>query len=157
VKAFAFRAVVRADLPALKHAIDACGLFPSEMLDGMMAGYFAGNETSEIWLTDADGTPMSVAYCAPERMTSGTWNLYLIAVHPDLQGQGRGAALLRYVERQLAAAGERVLLVETSGLEAYARTRDFYRKNGYEEEARIREFYQQGEDKIVFRKSLAGA
>lgn len=54
----------------------------------------------------------------------------------------------------LAARGERVLLVETSGLASFERTRAFYRKCGYDEEARIREFYQAGEDKIVFRKSL---
>jgi hypothetical protein len=54
----------------------------------------------------------------------------------------------------LAASGERVLLVETSGLPEFGRTRAFYLHLGYAEEARIREFYQAGEDKIVFRKAL---
>lgn len=99
---------------------------------------------------------MAVAYAAPERMTAGTWNLYLIAVHPWHQGRGRGTALLRHVERALAMRGTRVLLVETSGLPAFARTRAFYRTNGYVEEARIREFYAAGEDKVVFREALAG-
>ena len=67
-----------------------------------------------------------------------------------------GAALLAHVEAQLSAAGERILLVETSGLPEFARTRRFYAKLGYQEEARIREFYQAGEDKIVFRKALQG-
>lgn len=62
--------------------------------------------------------------------------------------------MLHYVEQQLVDRGERVLLVETSGLERFERTRAFYRQRGYEEEARIREFYQAGEDKIIFRKSL---
>ena len=53
--------------------------------------------------------------------------------------------------------GERVLLVETSGLPGFERTRAFYRKLGYDEEARIRDFYQAGEDKVVFRKALAPA
>jgi ribosomal protein S18 acetylase RimI-like enzyme len=87
-------------------------------------------------------------------MTTGTWNLYLIAIHPNRQGQGYGAALIAHLEQSLAARGERVLIVETSGLPAFDRTRAFYRKIGYEEEARIREFYQAGEDKIVFRKAL---
>jgi RimJ/RimL family protein N-acetyltransferase len=55
----------------------------------------------------------------------------------------------------LAARGERILLVETSGLPEFERTRAFYAKHGYEEEARIREFYRAGEDKVVFRKALA--
>ena len=97
---------------------------------------------------------LAVAYCAPERMTDGTWNLYLIAVHPDHQGQGRGAQLIGYVEQALAARGERILLVETSGLPSFARTRAFYGKCGYDEEARIRDFYSAGQDKVIFRKAL---
>ncbi|MGB5636047.1 MAG: GNAT family N-acetyltransferase [Waterburya sp.] len=87
-------------------------------------------------------------------MTEGTWNLYLIAVHPDYQGKGYGSSLLRYIEQMLAARGERLLLVETSSLARFEPTRGFYQKCGYEKEAQIREFYQAGEDKIVFRKSL---
>ena len=84
----------------------------------------------------------------------GTWNLYLIAVHPDRQKQGRGKALLRHVEQMLVERGERVLLVETSGTDDFDYVREFYRKNSYEEEAQIREFYAAGVDKIVFRKAL---
>ncbi len=150
----AIRPATRDDTAALKAVIDANDLFPSGMLDDMMAGYFNGDAASGFWLTLDDGGPVAVAYYAPERMTQGTWNLYLIAVHPDRQGQGRGAALLRHVEPVLAARGERVLLVETSGLPSFERTRTFYHKCGYEQEARIREFYQAGEDKVIFRKAL---
>jgi GNAT superfamily N-acetyltransferase len=48
-----------------------------------------------------------MAYVAPERMTEGTWNMYLIAVHPEKQG--RGKALLQHVEQMLTERGERVL------------------------------------------------
>lgn len=142
------------DLTALKAIIDANGLFPSGMLDEMMAGYLNGDAGDDTWLADDDNGPVAIAYYAPERMTAGTWNLYLIAVHPECQGQGRGAALLRHVERTLAMRGERLLLVETSGLPDFDRTRAFYRKCGYEEEGRIRDFYQAGEDKVIFRKAL---
>ncbi len=98
---------------------------------------------------------MGVAYFAPEPYAYGTWNLYFIAVHPDRQGEGRGATLLRHVEQTLAARGARVLLVETSGVPNFERTRAFYRKQGYDEEARIREFYKAGDDKVIFRKALA--
>jgi GNAT superfamily N-acetyltransferase len=73
---------------------------------------------------------------------------------PDHQAGGRGTALLRHVERVLAERGERLLLVETSGLPEFERTRAFYLKNGYDEEARIREFWKAGDDKFVFRKAL---
>ena len=127
------RSMIRDDVPALKRVIDATGLFPSEMLDSMVAGFFAG-ETEELWFADDDGEPVACAYCAPERMTEGTWNLYLIAVCPDRQGRGHGAAMMRHVERVLADRGGRLLLVETSGLDDFEPTRAFYRRIGYEEE-----------------------
>lgn len=143
------------DVGALKGVIDATGLFPADLLDEMLAGYLAaGHAGDDLWLTVDDGGPVAVAYAAPERMTSGTWNLYLIAVHPTRQREGVGAVLLRHIEDALGGRGERVLLVETSGLPAFARTRAFYRRHGYAEEARIREFYAAGEDKVVFRKAL---
>jgi ribosomal protein S18 acetylase RimI-like enzyme len=55
----------------------------------------------------------------------------------------------------LAKRGERILLVETSGLESFEYVRAFYRRSGYNEEARIREFYKTGDDKIIFRKALS--
>ena len=149
------RTLTRNDLPALKVVIDAVGLFPSDMLDAMTAGFLRGEVEEEFWLTYDDGTPVAVVYCTPERLTVGTWNMLLIAVHPSRQGQGIGARLAVEVERRLAARGGRILLVETSGIPEFERTRAFYRGLGYDEEARIREFYAPGEDKIVFRKLLS--
>lgn len=148
------RPIVRADLPALKRVIASTDLFPPDMLEGMMDGHLNGASDAVLWLTVANPHPVAIAYAAPEPMTEGCWNLYLIAVHADHHSQGMGQALLRYVEDVLAVEGVRVLLVETSGNAGFARTRAFYAQAGYEEEARIREFYATGEDKIIFRKAL---
>jgi len=123
----------------------------------MLADYFVGpTDTGRFWLTDDNYGPVGVAYCKPERMTDGTWNLQLIAVHPMRQNQGRGANLLGHVEQRLFKRMQRILLVETSGQPAMDYFRNFYRKQGYELEARIRDFYQAGDDKITFRKQLSG-
>lgn len=149
------RKLTKADLPAVKNVIESTGLFPAEWLDEMATDYFTNPDTTEVWLIAEDGeTPVAVAYCAPERMTEGTYNLYLIAVHQQFQGRGIGARIMSYVEEMLAAAHARVLLVETSGLPTYERTRRFYDSCGYEREAIIREFYAEGEDKVVFWKKL---
>ena len=134
------------------------GLFPPDATDEV-ASVLASALTGElgpdhIWLTDDDGEPVGVAYYAPERMTDGTWNLYMLAVRPDRQRQGRGAALVRQIEQTLAARSARLLLIETSGLASFQRTRAFYQSLGYDEEARIRDFYKSGDDKVVFRKAL---
>jgi ribosomal protein S18 acetylase RimI-like enzyme len=152
------RPVAPNNITALIALAEASGLFQpreTEVLNQMLSNYFVGEaDSQEFWLTDDDDGLVGVAYVAPERMTEGTWNLYLIAIHPDHQRQGRGVALLRHVEQMLVERGERVLLVETSGLESFEYVRLFYRKSGYDEEARIREFYKVGDDKIIFRKAL---
>ena len=137
---------------------EAIGLFEPnqiEELAQMLSQHFSDEDNSEgLWFTDYEHEPVGVAYVAPERMTEGTWNIYLIAVHPDYQRQGRGASLLSHIEQILIQRGERVLIVETSGLDDFEYVRAFYRKSGYEEEARIREFYKAGDDKVIFRKAL---
>ncbi len=146
------------DTSALLDLAKATGLFESsqiEELAQMLNQHFNDEiDSQDVWFTDYDNEPVGVAYVAPERMTEGTWNLYLIAIHPDHQKQGRGAALLRYIEQMLAERGERILLVETSGTDDFEYVRAFYRNSGYDEEARIRDFYTDDVDKIVFRKVL---
>ena len=110
-------------------------LFPSDMMDDMIAGYFDGSKP-DIWFTAVlDDEPISFGFCEPERMTEGTWNLLAIGVRPDRQGNGVGAAMMAYLEERLKDQGERILLVETMGVPAFDRTRAFYRKAGYTEEA----------------------
>jgi len=152
------RSCLPSDLPLLKAVIDATGLFPSEALDDMVSFEAPPAHTDDphpFWLVHDDGGgATAVVYSAPEPMTVGTWNALLLAVHPDQQGQGLGSALMAHVEALLAARGERVLLVETSGTDDFERTRAFYAHLGYEREALIREYYDVGDDKVVFRKTL---
>jgi ribosomal protein S18 acetylase RimI-like enzyme len=148
-----------ADRAAVLGVVGAVGLFPADelvevgqMLDAFLTGTA---DPSDRWVTDDLGSGSAgVAYYAPERMTEGTWNLYLLAVAPGVQGAGRGAALVRHVEADLRAVGARVLLIETSGVEDFEAQRRFYRGLGYSEEARIRDFYATGDDKVIFWKSL---
>ena len=78
----------------------------------------------------------------------------MLLVNPDHQGQGYGRALMNYIEQTLLERGERLLIVETSSLDDFESARRFYSKCGYNEEARIRDFYAEGDDKIVFSKTL---
>lgn len=136
----------------------AAEMFPADgtaPVRTMLLDYFAGNQQAGhvCVIDEAEGQPVAVAYYAPEP-ADRTWNMIMIAVQPEQQGQGRGAALMQYAEHDLQAKGQRLLIVETSGLPMYDRTRAFYRKCGYDEEARIRDYWTTGDDKIVFRKLL---
>lgn len=149
------RAINKGDLEELKTVIETSGLFPSDLLGSMISDFFDNPETQDIWLTRLiNQKPVAIAYCAPERLTEGTYNLYLIAVHKEFQGNGIGRELMNYIEILLKSQGHRILLVETSGLPEFELTRKFYDNCSYKREAVIRDFYNEGEDKVVFWKKL---
>jgi ribosomal protein S18 acetylase RimI-like enzyme len=144
------------DLADLQEVLDGTELFPSEMLPDMVSGFLSGNEDSDLWLIcEVDGKAVGFCYAVPEELTDRVWNMLAVAVLPVLQGKGHGGALVAELETTLKDRGQRILIADTSGVEAFAQTREFYRKNGYTEEARIRDFWAAGDDKIVFWKSLA--
>lgn len=125
--------------------------FMSDLIDS----YFDGTlGEGHHWIVNDDREITSVAYYAPESFAQNVYNLYFIGVMPNSQGKGIGSSMLQYVENQLKGLGQRLLLVETSGLPNFAKTREFYLKNNYEKEATIREYYKEGDDKVVFRKKL---
>ena len=148
------RALTTNDIEAAKIVIDEVGLFPSEMLGDMAGPALDSGTADELWLVDDCESVAGLLDCAPERMTSGTWNNLLLAVRPHLYGQGIGAGLLQHMEELLRGRDCRIPLVETSGLPEFERTRRFYRHVGYEREGCIRDFYDAGEDKVIFRKAL---
>lgn len=148
------RALGRGDLAALAPILDATGLFPAEMLADMAEPYLSGAAPHHWLVAEAKGLIAGFAYCEPERMTDGTFNLLAMAVAPALQSQGLGRAIVAALEKRLRGEGGRVLIVETSSLDDYRRTRAFYDREGFTREARIRDFYQAGEDKILFWKAL---
>ena len=131
------------DFDALIALATASGLFEADQTE-IPAGMLRSQNENDVWFTDDDGSgPVGVAYMAPEKMTHGTWNLYWIAVHPGHQRNGRGKAILDHVEKWLTEKGERILLVETAGLDDFAYVRKFYADNGFEAEAGIRDFYDE--------------
>lgn len=102
-------------------------------VDGRLAGYAC-------WGT-IDGTKQSV-------------DLYWIAVHPDYQGRGVGAALLEDAEAWIAKSGRTRVYVETSTRAQYESTRAFYRARGYTLSAELADFYAPGDGKAMFVKVL---
>lgn len=142
------------DFEALIDIATASGLFEPDQTE-MLATMLRSPSKNDVWFTDDAGHgPVGVAYLAPEKMTNGTWNLLFIAVHPNYQGQGRGRAILKHVQDWLRTNGERILLVETAGIDEFDYVRSFYAAEGFETEARVRDFYDAGVDKVIFRKLL---
>ena len=134
------------------------GLFePHELEDveGMLSAFLQGElPPLHQWVLLEDEGPVAIAYYAPETLSDSVWNLYLLAVSSGRHGQGHGEKLVRYVENEAKANGGRMLLIETSGLSGFERTRRFYEHCGYAEEARVRDYYAPGDDKVIFRKVI---
>ncbi len=146
---------VSQDIPALQNIADDTGLFPSDLLPQMMDSYLSGSDENSLWLTcEEDSRAIGFCYAVGETFAAGTWNMLALAVAPDRQGNGAGRAIVAALEKLLHGKNHRVIIVDTSGAESFAGTRNFYKRCGYAEEARIRDYWGPGDDKIVFWKAL---
>ncbi len=149
------RPIRASDIEDLKAVLDETELFPSELLEDMIRPYLEVPDCADIWTTyENEGKAVAVLYCEKERITVGTWNVLALAVLPSFQSRGIGARLMANVESRLSSQKQSTLIVETSSLPEFQRTRAFYENIGYVKEAQIRDFYDVGDDKVVFWKSL---
>jgi ribosomal protein S18 acetylase RimI-like enzyme len=98
---------------------------------------------------DSAGVAGYLSYGATP-LTEGAYDLYWMAVAPDAQGRGFGRELVRWLEKRVAEAGGRLILIETSSLPKYEPTRRFYLALGYKEISRIPDFYKVGDDRVTY-------
>ncbi len=155
------RAMQSADVDAVRALALVNKMFaPDEMgaIDEMASGYLDGSVPGHQWVVaESAAAVVGGAYFAPEPFGDRVWNLYFLAVAPDLHGRGVGSGIVDHVVRQLGSVGPdiaRILIVETSSTDAYRRARSFYAARGFVEEARIREFYGPRDDKVVFWRQV---
>ncbi|MEO0341559.1 MAG: GNAT family N-acetyltransferase [Bacteroidota bacterium] len=146
----------RADIPAIQSLLATIELFPPEILESQMNDYLNNAESQHIWnvFKNREGEVQGFCYCIPEPLTDRTFNLLAIGVLKSRQGKGVGRQLMKRVEAQLKEEGNRLLIVDTSGTEAFQKTRKFYLSLGYKQEAIIRDYWAEGDDKVVFWKKL---
>lgn len=81
--------------------------------------------------------------------------LYSIAVAPERQRAGTGAALLAAAEAEAAARGARFLRLEVRTDAALVQA--FYRRRGFRQTGLRRGYYQDGADAVCMQKALATA
>ncbi len=122
----------------------------------VMDAFFAApdRDYSALGAFTLDGELVGYACYGPTPCTAGTYDLYWIAVTPANQNAGVGTLLLQEVERRLARADARLVIIETSSHALYAPTRAFYARRGYAEVARVPDFYADGDDRLIFAKRI---
>jgi len=128
-----------------------------ECVDELWEEYMAqGPERSGYYfLVEKEGERVLGYACyGPRSLTSGTYDLYWIAVDPAARRGGVGRGLLAASEQAVRNLGGRLLVLETSGLPTYVPTRKFYLCTGYTLEATLKDFYSDGDDLVIFTKRL---
>ena len=90
----------------------------------------------------------------PTPATTGTYDLYWIAVDPSTQSKGIGTVLLNFTEDVLRQRGGRLLIAETSSTAKYDKTREFYERKKFQKLAQIHEYYKPGDDLVIYGKYL---
>jgi len=85
-------------------------------------------------------------------LTDGVFDLYWIAVNPELQNKGIGKELLLHSEEKVKELKGRWFLAETSSKPNYEATRNFYFRNNYSIVSQIADFYSVGDNLIIFGK-----
>jgi ribosomal protein S18 acetylase RimI-like enzyme len=149
------RPVTSLDGSAVVELVVATGMFTRDEADFLNEVLVHAARTTFL-VEDADdgGGLASVVLYRPEEAADRVFDLTMIAVRPDLQGDGRGSALMRHVERDLREQGQRMLVIRSSGTARYDRTRDFYKALGYSEHARVPDYWTDGDDLVLFTTRL---
>ena len=160
IDALGFRYEVRPEDPAtIRRLVAATGFFSAaevgvaeELIQERLSkGLEAGYE-----FIFAERCQQTVGYVCFGAIpcTSGSYDLYWIAVDPACQRQGIGALLVGETERTIRQVDGRHIYIETSGRPLYAATRKFYERCGYLRVAELADFYAAGDAKVIYRKAL---
>lgn len=125
----------------------AAELVEARLENGVRSGY-------EFLMAECDGRLIGYACFGKIDGTQGSFDLYWIAVDPEMQGNGIGRLLLDKVEATMRTMGAISIYADTSSSDRYRPTRSFYVAMGFHEQARLEDFYARGDAKVIFEKTL---
>ena len=148
------------DRDAVRGLVSATGFFSGAEVDvavELVEDALAHGDASEyrFVLVDGPGGQLQGYTCyGPITPQGSEYDLYWIAVAPEVQRSGIGRALVAETERLSREAGAAAMFVDTSGRVQYAPTREFYARMGYRVHEVVRDFYAPEDDKVIYRKLL---
>lgn len=153
------RPMVRDDKPAIMQILRETPEFlPEEVpvAEEVCDAYLADPSASgyHVFVAEVSSGVAGYICYGPTPLTTGTWDIYWIAVSPDKKGRGIGGAMMAHAESSIREASGRLILIETSAKPSYESTRAFHRARGFEPVCCIPDFYAPGDDKIIMQKRL---
>jgi ribosomal protein S18 acetylase RimI-like enzyme len=157
---FKFRnEVLPSDTSDVRKIIESTGFFHSYEIDvavelveerltkGKSSGYY-------FIFAEADGKTVGYTCFGNIPCTLHSFDLYWIAVHNDYRSHGLGKILMDKTEEAIRLMGGKGIYIETSSQEKYIPTQKFYDKCDCELIGRFKDFYNDGDDKLIYKKTL---
>jgi ribosomal protein S18 acetylase RimI-like enzyme len=108
-------------------------------------------------LAEYEGKTAGYVCYGPILVTDKRFDLYWIMVKKELRQKKIGSLLLVNAEKNIKNLGGAAIYIETSSLQIYQQTRQFYIKHGYHEVARIPDYYADDDARVVYMKKLQPA
>lgn len=147
------------DMESIRQLVTRTGVFNAEEIDvavELVQDRIKRSLSSDYHFVFADKDKELQAYSCFGRIpfTDGRFDLYWIAAEPAAQGAGLASRLLSITEAGIRELGGKKLYAETSSRKIYAAAHHFYHKTGFMLESTFHDFYRDGDDKLVFVKSL---
>jgi ribosomal protein S18 acetylase RimI-like enzyme len=156
MKNIIFRDTVKnEDIIAVQKLVESSGFFYNfEIPIAVELVEKALNDNKDYKFIFADVEGKTIAYtCYGESSGSvGAYDLYWIVTDNCVRNLGIGTMLINKTHERIQNEGGRFIIAETSSLDKYLPTRNFYEKNGYIKEATIKDYYTIGDDKVVYIK-----
>lgn len=156
-----FRETLREnDTEAVREIVKSSGFFyPDEVevaVELVRENLDKGPELSGYHFVIAESEEKVLGYTCfgPIPCTKNRYDLYWIAVDNQCRHLGIGKKLIKETEAKIKALGGQKIYIETSSRDQYLATRRFYLACDYQVEALLKEFYDQGDDKVIYLKSL---
>jgi len=150
------------DLLMIRKIVESTGFFHSYEVDiavelveerlrhGDASGY-------HFIIAENDSSPGGYVCFGEIACTTGSFDVYWIAVTKEHQGCGLGRALMTLTEARIAASGGRRIYLETSGRSDYLPTRRFYERCNYDKAAELPDFYAENDSKVIYVKCIQKA
>ena len=152
------REIVPEDKEDILRLLEATGVFQDHELkvaeEVVQESLDPANGYFSLCVVNEENRPVAYACYGPTPCTSGTFDLYWIAVHPDFQKHGVGSQLMHHIEAQVVRLSGRLMVIETSSYSDYEGARRFYARSGYKQMAMIQDYYRQGDHKIIYGKNF---
>jgi len=103
------------------------------------------------WL---DGTMAGFACYGHESLTCGTWDLFWVCTLPARRGRGVGGALLGEAVRKATNEAGRLMVIYTSGTDAYHSAHRLYQSHQFIRTATVPDYYNVGDDLHIYTRRL---